>query len=177
MNNLDRSSMNNLEWRRSKVLELSSQGYTQSEIAKTLQISQSSVNRDLAYIAKHAQENLKTHIQHTLPLEYKRCINGINQVLKQAWQISQSSEVKKEERLAALSLASNCYKFIMELATNGVVITDAIKYVQGKMDHLNKQEKEILQDIIKKQNQKEDTEAEACNEGLDIEQQTHNQVF
>ena len=88
MNNLN-SPVNNLEWRRSKVLELSSQGYTQSEIAKMLQISQSSVNRDLAYIAKQAQENLKTHIQHTLPLEFKRCINGINQVLKQAWQISQ----------------------------------------------------------------------------------------
>jgi hypothetical protein len=30
MNNLS-STVNNLEWRRSKVLELSSQGYTQSE--------------------------------------------------------------------------------------------------------------------------------------------------
>jgi hypothetical protein len=29
----------------------------------------------------------------------------------------------------------------MDLTTNGVVITDAIKYVQGKMDHLNNQEK------------------------------------
>ena len=67
MNNLG-STVNNLEWRRSKVLELSSQGYTQSDIAKTLQVSQPSVNRDLAYIAKQAQENLQTHIQQTLPL-------------------------------------------------------------------------------------------------------------
>jgi hypothetical protein len=44
-------------------------------------------------------------------------MNGISQVLKQAWQISQSSEVKKEEGLAALSLANNCYKFIMDLTT------------------------------------------------------------
>ena len=28
----------------------------------------------------------------------------------------------------------------MDLTTNGVVVTDAIKYVQGKMDHLNKVE-------------------------------------
>jgi hypothetical protein len=114
---------------------------------------------------------LKTHIQHTLPLEFKRCINGINQVLKQAWQISQSSDVKKKERLTTLSLASNCYKFIMELATNGVVITDTIKYVQGKMDYLNKEEKKILQDINKRE------EAADVNEGLDTEQQTHNTVF
>ena len=163
--------MNNLEWRRSKVLELSSQGYTQSEIAKTLQISQPSVNRDIAYITKQAQENLKTHIQHTLPLEYNRCINGINQVLKQAWQISQSSEVKKEERLAALLLASNCYKFIMELATNGVVITDAIKYVNSKMDHLNTTEKQLLQDI----NQKKEEEEEPNSDTADAE--TINRIF
>ena len=35
----------------------------------------------------------------------------------------------------------------MDLTTNGVVITDAIKFVQGKMDHLNKTEKALLQDI------------------------------
>ena len=65
----------------------------------------------------------------------------------------------------------------MELATNGVVIMDAIKYVQGKMDHLNKQEKEILQDINKKQKKDTEVEAEDVSEGLDTEQQTHNTVF
>ena len=30
---------------------------------------------------------------------------------------------------------------MMDLTTNGVVVTDAIKYVQGQMDHLNKSEK------------------------------------
>lgn len=166
--------MNNLEWRRGKVLELSSQGYTQSEIAKTLQVSQPSVNRDLAYIAKQSQENLQTHIQQTLPLEYKRCMSGINQVLKQAWQISQSPEVKKEDRLAALSLANNCYKFIMDLTTNGVVITDAIRYVQGQMDHLNTTEKKLLQDI--KQKEGEGEGEGKCEEDIE-EQKTTNGIF
>lgn len=187
MNNLN-TTVNNLEWRRSKVLELSSQGYTQSEIAKILQVSQPSVNRDLTYLAKQAQENLKTHIQHTLPLEYKRCLNGINQVLKQAWRISQSQDTKKEERLAALSLVNNCYKFIMDLTTNGVVITDAIRYVQGQMDHLNGQEKKLLQDIQGQQQGEQqqksegesevrpepETESEAEAEG---ERKTYNDVF
>jgi hypothetical protein len=39
MNNLS-SPVNNVEWRRSKVSELSSQGYNQSEISRILQISQ-----------------------------------------------------------------------------------------------------------------------------------------
>jgi hypothetical protein len=37
----------------------------------------------------------------------------------------------------------------VDLSTNGVVVTDAIKYVQNKMDHLNETEKELLQDIKK----------------------------
>ena len=57
VNNLS-TTVNNLEWRRSKVLELSSQDYTQSEIAKTLQVSQPSVNRDLIYLARQAPREL-----------------------------------------------------------------------------------------------------------------------
>jgi hypothetical protein len=34
----------------------------------------------------------------------------------------------------------------MDLTTNGVVITDAIKYVQSQIAHLNKTEKILLQD-------------------------------
>jgi hypothetical protein len=48
----------------------------------------------------------------------------------------------------------------MELTTNGVVITDAIKYVQGKMGHLNNQEKRLLQDIKQDNEKKEGEELE-----------------
>jgi hypothetical protein len=39
------------------------------------------------------------------------------------------------------------YEIVSQLTTNGIVVTDAIKYIQGKMDHLNKTEKALLQDI------------------------------
>ena len=55
---------NNLEWRRSKVQELASQGYNQSEISRTLQI-----RLDLP------QSQKKHGIQHkTLVIPY--CINN-----------------------------------------------------------------------------------------------------
>ena len=44
------SSVNTLEWRRSKVLGLSSRGRSQPEIDRILHISQSTVNRDLQYL-------------------------------------------------------------------------------------------------------------------------------
>jgi hypothetical protein len=75
---------------------------------------------------------------------------GINQVLNMAWSIvNKSAGVDDKTRLQALALINDCNKYKMDLTTNGVVITDAIKYVQGQMDHLNKTEKELLQEIKK----------------------------
>ena len=66
MNNLS-SSVNSLEWRRSKVQELASQGYNQSEISKILQISQSTINRDITYLRQQAKGNIKRYIDERLP--------------------------------------------------------------------------------------------------------------
>jgi hypothetical protein len=38
--------------------------------------------------------------------------------------------------LQTLALINDCNKYKLDLTTNGVIITDAIKYVQGKKDHL-----------------------------------------
>jgi predicted transcriptional regulator len=167
VNNLS-STVNNLEWRRSKVLELSSQGYTQSEIAKTLQVSQPSVNRDLA---KQAHENLQKHIHQTVPEEYQKCMVGMKRNLQQTLEIAETTADPKT-KLQARAIANDCYKYIMDLTTNGVVITDAIKYVQGQMDRLNKtEEKPLLQDK-KEHKGYEDGEGEKREE-----QETHNGVF
>jgi hypothetical protein len=68
-----------------------------------------------------------------------------------------------------------CFKYIMDLTTNGVVVTDAIKYVQGKMDHLNNQEKKLLQDITPKQQEEEKENGEPNEEPAHAE--TTNEVF
>jgi DNA-binding transcriptional regulator LsrR (DeoR family) len=41
--------MNSIEWRRSKVQGLASQGYNQSEISRILQISRPTINRDFGF--------------------------------------------------------------------------------------------------------------------------------
>ena len=141
------------EWRRSKVLELSSQGNSEREIASTLQMHPTTVHRDLSFLRKQAQENLKSHIQEKLPDQYQKCMTGLNQVLKIGWNIVNTDSNTAANRLQALALINNSYKYLMDLTTNGVVVTDAIKYVQGQMDHLNKLEKALVQDIKERQNQ------------------------
>jgi len=80
-----------IQWRRAKVLELSSQGNTQSDIAKTLHVGEATVSRDISSLRQQAQINLRTHINNKLPEEYQNCMTGINQVLKICWEIVNKS--------------------------------------------------------------------------------------
>ena len=154
-----------IEWRRSQVLELSSQGQTERQIATVLQVGKTTVHKDLAYLSRQAKENLKTHIQDKLPDEYQKCMVGINQVLNIAWSIvNKSAEVDDKTRIQALALINDCNKYKMDLTTNGVVITEPIKYVQSKMDHVNKTEKALVQDI--EQQSEESLEGKETTNGV-----------
>jgi predicted transcriptional regulator len=180
-----------IQWRRTKVLELSSQGNTQSDIAKTLHVGEATVSRDISSLRQQAQINLKTHINDKIPEEYQNCMVGINQVLKICWEIVNKSRnidndnsngqtmtvIDNKTVLQALALINDCNKYKMDLTTNGVVITDAIKFVQTNKEKListkeddNKESKELDYDEDKEQleeNQEEETER----------QETTNKVF
>ena len=137
-----------IEWRRAKVLELSSQGHTQREIADTIHVGIGTINRDMGYLRNEAQENLKSHIQDKLPEEYQNCMTGINQVLKICWEIvNKSRNINNDNSqtvtmtdnktvLQALAVIIDCNKYKMDLTTNGVVITDAIKFVQTNKEKI-----------------------------------------
>jgi DeoR/GlpR family transcriptional regulator of sugar metabolism len=102
MNNLS-SSVNSLEWRRSKVLELASQGYNQSEISRILQISQPTINRDLSYLRQQAKTNIRKYIDERLPEEYEKCLIGLNAITREAWNTAQSTEDKKRKDTSIIS--------------------------------------------------------------------------
>ena len=167
------------------MLELSSQGNSQPEISRTLQISLGTVNKDLSYLRQLAQENLKTHIQDKLPEEYQNCMTGINQVLKICWEIVNKSKNINDDNgqtvtmtdnkivLQALALINDCNKYKMDLTTNGVVITDAIKFVQTNKEKLT---------MSKKEDDKESKEPDYDDDKDQLEEeqevnQTTNQVF
>jgi DNA-binding NarL/FixJ family response regulator len=53
------STKTQVEWRRNQVFELSSKGHSQLEIAKTLQISDSTISRDLDYLKQQSSSRLQ----------------------------------------------------------------------------------------------------------------------
>ncbi len=73
-----------IDWRKSKVQELSSQGYSQRDIAQVLQISNGTVNRDLSVLRQQAKDNIKKYIDERLPEEYEKCPVELNAITREA---------------------------------------------------------------------------------------------
>ena len=180
-----------VDWRRNKVQQLLVRGYSQWDVAEELQIDQSTVSRDIQYLRHQAQTDLQKQFQQKLPEEYHRCLTGMNQVLKLSWQIANNNTKQNLQahndnintittgddrtRLQALSLINDCYKYIMDLTTNGVVITDAIKFVQTNKEKLTMSAKEDKES--KEPDYHEDKNLEEKPEEETGEEETINQVF
>jgi hypothetical protein len=129
-----------IEWRRNRVLELSSKGHNQHEIAQTLQVAKGTVNADLAYLRKKAQENLQRHISEVVPEEYQRCMTGIKQNLRHTLDIAETVADPKV-KLQARSIANDCYHSIMDLCTNAGIVSDAMKFMEKKKEQLDTTQK------------------------------------
>ena len=117
-----------IQWRRSKVAELDSQGHSQPEMASILQVSIGTVNRDLSYLREQAKSNIRRDIDESLPEEYQKCLVGLTAILREAWNTSQQTEDRRE-KIQALSLAKECYSMKLDLLTNATVVDDAIRFV------------------------------------------------
>ena len=120
-----------VEWRRTKVLEMLSKGDSQSEIAKVLRVDLSVISRDVYFLRQQAKDNIKRYIDERLPEEYEKCLVGLNAITREAWNTAYNSEDKRE-KIQALSLAKDCYSMKLDLLTNATVVNDAIRFVSQK---------------------------------------------
>ena len=162
-----------LIWRRNKVQELLIKGLNQRQIANSLKVSDYTVSMDISQLRKEARANIETHLQDRLPIEYQQCMAGINQVLAGGFDMNDNYDISSKTatledsktRLQALALANDCYKYKMDLVTNGVVITDAIKFVQQKKEELSKI------------NNNSDTDTVVPKPGTNENKNTANKVF
>jgi predicted transcriptional regulator len=168
-----------IDWRRGKVQELSSQGYSQREIAQILQVSNGTVNRDLSILREQAKANIKRYIDERLPEEYEKCLVGLNAITKEAWNTANNTEDRRE-KIQALSLAKECYSMKLDLLTNATVVDDAIRFVSDKSKHNLRSSDNIDTDQAEKEESNEPDYDDEDKDQLEEEQAgevTTNQVF
>jgi hypothetical protein len=106
----------------------------------------------MVHLKQQARNNLQKHIHETSSAEYQKACNTLNQVLRITWSIVSKTKDEKKTRLKALAFINHVNKYRIELVTNGVIVNDALRIVQSKMDHFNGNvrggEKRLLRDIM-----------------------------
>lgn len=133
---ISETKQQHIEWRRSKVLELASKGYSQREIVRKLGMNLADVNRDIQFLRKQAQQSLQKHINEVIPDEYQKCMIGMKQNLKQVLEIGEAAADPKI-KLESRRIANDCYRYIMDLSTNVNIVSDALKFVTQKQEQMN----------------------------------------
>ncbi len=77
--------------------QLSSQGYSQREIASILKLGIGTINRDLTILRHQSKVNIKKYVDEKLPEEYEKCLVGLNAILKESWMTAQKVQSEREK--------------------------------------------------------------------------------
>ena len=124
------------EYRRDQVFRLSSMGYSQPKIASVLNVSQSLISLDISFLRKKAREALADYLENKLPLIFQESMVGISDVISQTWEIINNPNTPQQVRLHALSLVADCNERRLDMASNGSIVEDGIRFVQDARQRL-----------------------------------------
>ena len=116
---------NQIVWRQEKVLELAGNGYPEREIANQLQISDTTIHRDLAVLKQQAKEHIRKYIDERVPFEYQKTLAGLEGIIKNMSNIiSQSTD--NEEIMKASNIKMQAYNLRMEMVSSANLVHEAI---------------------------------------------------
>jgi transcriptional regulator len=134
-------SQREIRERREQILLLMSKGLSQQDIARELHTTRQTISRDMRAINNYTNGNLNDLARETLSTMYQSCITGINEVLKECWQIydrRDDSGLNWWHRLAVLRLAAviNFKKF--EMFSSGPALME-IRRLKDRVDTLKRE--------------------------------------
>ena len=141
--------------RQSKIVELLAQGHTnQSEIASKINVSEPTVSRDMQFLNRQAQENLKFHVERRMPFEIEKCYIGLNLVLRKAFEITNLENAKISEKVAALQVVLTTYDKMWEVVSGRPVLKEIIDKFKTKQKQIEEAANEILREREKDRERK-----------------------
>jgi transcriptional regulator len=118
-----------------------SKGYSQSEIARKLNVNQSTVSRDLTEIRNKARSSLDLYVKEEIPNEFQIYVSGLNQIIKNLWEIvenDQNPKIGVKDRAYILSLLMQCYSKRIEMLVGG---PDTKMNAKNHMDTIHHRER------------------------------------
>jgi hypothetical protein len=140
-----------LEWRRSKVVDLRARGLSYPEIAQQLQVSRASIGSDVQYLREQAKGTIKEYATEHLPEQYQVCLVALDSIIKCAFEIAETSDDNRE-KLQAMELFKDTHLVKLELLSNATTIDSALSYIRSKQQ----QQKRLELDSTSNDNDNDD---------------------
>jgi hypothetical protein len=154
------------EYRRDQVFRLSSMGYSQPKIANILNVSQSLISLDIALLRQRAREALADYLKNKLPLIFQESMAGISDVISQSWEIINNPNTSQHDRLHALSLVADCNERRLDMASNGSIVEDGIRFIQEARQRLVEIAPENAKQLLHEEEQEDDSSNHNHSQGI-----------
>lgn len=122
-----------IEDRRRKVGSLLAQSMTESEIAQTLGVDQSTISRDVKALKELSKQFVYDLAKSDLAYGYKQCIDGVEEVKRYAWSMFKNEQLGTKEK-SVLKLIKECDEAKFALFKDG----PAIMNLRSLEERLNK---------------------------------------
>jgi hypothetical protein len=124
-----------VEARRAKVAELRSMALTEEEIARELNVNQYTVSRDIKYLKIQSRKFVYVLGRSDLSDAYKRCIDSLELIKKEAFLMFKRESLKPKDKLLALRIMADVNESVFSLFGQGPQVLH-IKSINDKIDEL-----------------------------------------
>jgi hypothetical protein len=125
-----------IEERRRQVASLLSKSATETQIAKELNVDQSTISRDIKVLKEMSQRFVYDLAKSDLAYYYKQSIDGIEEAKKESWKIFHDDMVPVKEKLLALRIIIQSNEARFKLLSEG----PSVLTIKSMEDRLNKVE-------------------------------------
>ena len=116
------------------------QSMTETEIAKMLEVDQSTVSRDIKVLKKLSQQFVYDLAKSDLAYCYKQCLDGIEEVKRKGWNIfNETANLMTRDRLLALKLIMECNEAKFALFKEGPAIMQ-VKSMEERLANIESRE-------------------------------------
>lgn len=110
------------------------QSMTESEIAQELSVDQSTISRDIKALKELSQQFVYDLAKSDLAYCYKQCIDGVEEVKRNAWLMLNNELKNPKDKLLALKLIKECNEAKFTLFKDG----PSIMNLKALEERLNK---------------------------------------
>src|SRR5689334_23224919 len=100
----------------------------------------------MQYLRKQAKQAIKEYVTEHLPAQYQICLTALDTILKNSFEILQTSEDNRE-KLQAMELFKDTHLIKLELLSNATTIDSALHYKRNKQQHKKLASELVVDDI------------------------------